>query len=223
MLEVAREPDKLNPTRLIWDDQELLFRIIEERYVSSHGSSVKPSELWDRYFSTKVRGIEIKDYIVKRILPRPRDIVLFVKNAISTAINRSHTRVEEKDILDAERQYSQYAIDSIMVENGITLPELESILFEFAGCNHVLNEKELKDLILKARMPEGKLSQIIDHLINLSFLGLEVDEGEFTFSDDPKDYLKNNVLAERLVEGRGGMRRYKINPAFCAYLEIKEE
>ncbi|MEI9476678.1 MAG: hypothetical protein WCO26_08890 [Deltaproteobacteria bacterium] len=223
VLEVAREPDKLNPTRLIWDDPELLFRIIEERYVSSHGSSVKPSEMWDRYFSTKVRGIEIKDYIAKRILPRPRDIVLFVKNAVSTAINRSHTRVEEKDILDAERQYSQYAIDSIMVENGITLPELESILFEFAGCNHVLNEKELKDLILKARVPEGKLTQIIDHLINLSFLGLEIDEGEFTFSDDPKDYLKNNVLAERLVEGSGRVRRYKINPAFCAYLEIKEE
>ena len=223
VLEVAREPDKLNPTRLIWDDPELLFRIIEERYVCAHGTSAQASELWDRYFCREVKGVGIKDYIKRRILPRPRDLVFFVKNAVSTAVNRSHTMVEEKDICDAERQYSQYAIDSIMVENGITLPELESILFEFAGCDRVINERELKNLILKANMSEEKLNQIIDHLINLSFLGLEIGDGEFAFSDDPRDYLKNSVLAERLVERRGGSRRYKINAAFCAYLEIKEE
>ena len=220
--EVAREPDKLSHTRLIWDDPELLSRIVEERFISSHGGSAQPSELWTRYFCPTVKRIQTQKYIIARILPRPRDIVFLVKTAVSIAINRGHTKVEEKDILDAEQQYSQYAIDSIMVENGVTLPELESILYEFAGCQNILTEQDVRSCILKAIGQEEKLPTIVDHLVNLTFLGSEIEEGRFAFSDDPREYLKNNVLANRLVESRGGPKLFKINPAFCTYLEVKE-
>lgn len=222
VMEVAREPDKLSHTRLIWDDAELLLRIVEERFMSSHGGSTQPSELWNRYFCPTVKKVRTREYLIERILPRPRDIVFFVKTAVSTAINRGHSKVEEKDILDAEQQYSQYAIDSIMVENGVTLPELESILYEFAGCQNILTEEEVSACILKGIKQEGKIATIIDHLINLTFLGIEIDEGQFAFSDDPREYLKNNVLANRLVKTKGAFKLFKINPAFCSYLEVKE-
>ena len=57
----------------------------------------------------------------------------FVKAVVSFAVNRKHDRVEEKDVFDGEKQYSQYALDSILAENGITVPQLESVLFEFVG------------------------------------------------------------------------------------------
>ncbi len=48
------------------------------------------------------------------------------KAAITTAINRKHAKVTADDILTAEKQYSQFAIDSILVENGISIRELDS-------------------------------------------------------------------------------------------------
>src|SRR6185437_4111526 len=46
----AKEPDKLSFTRLRWDDDELLLRVIEERYVASHGPDSDPTSLWRKYF-----------------------------------------------------------------------------------------------------------------------------------------------------------------------------
>jgi hypothetical protein len=65
---VAREPDKLSFTRLKWDDPELLLRVVEERYVVSHGTASDPAEMWHRYFGAQVRGVPMREYLVSRIL-----------------------------------------------------------------------------------------------------------------------------------------------------------
>ena len=41
----AREPDKISYTRIRWEDPELLLRVIEERYVASHGKGSDPSTM----------------------------------------------------------------------------------------------------------------------------------------------------------------------------------
>lgn len=217
---VAREPDKLSHTRLLWDDPEMLLRIVEERYTASHGSYSTPSDMWDRYFVAEVAQMPIKRYLVSRILPRPRDIVYLVKAAVSSAVNRGHERVEEKDIVDAEKQYSQYAIDSIMVENGITVPQLQDVVLEFAGSDAVLKESAVKSKVLAAKLPVAVVDNVIQHLVSLTFLGQEVRPGEFVFTDDWKELRKNSIFAERLARDRGTERRYRIHPAFHAYLEI---
>ena len=75
IIEAADEPDKMSHTRLAWNDYELLLRVIEERYVAAHGASSDPAEMWRKYFCSQVRGLPTRDYLVSRILPRPRDIV----------------------------------------------------------------------------------------------------------------------------------------------------
>ena len=72
--------------------------------------------MWRRYFCPQVKGIPTREYLTSRILKRPRDIVYFVKAVVSFAVNRKHDRVEEKNVIDGEKQYSQYALDSILVE-----------------------------------------------------------------------------------------------------------
>ena len=132
IVNTADEPDKISYTRLTWADPELLLRVIEERYISSHGPESDPAQMWHKYFTDQVRNVATREYLVSRILPRPRDIVYFVKAAVSFAVNRKHDRVEEKDVTDGEMQYSQYAWDSIMVENNSTIPQLEE------GCCNLL-------------------------------------------------------------------------------------
>lgn len=221
LLTVAREPDKVSYTRLRWEDPEVLLRIIEERYVASHGPGSDPAVMWRLYFCPEVKGIPTREYLTARILKRPRDIVYLVKSAVSFAVNRKHDRVEEKDILDGEKQYSQYALDSILVENGITIPELESVLFEFVGTSSILTEADVKTIIRKGKIPEQKLNQVLQHLIKLSFLGAEVSKDTFLYSDEPREMRKIEVLSERYL-GENGTRRYEINAPFRPYLEIPD-
>jgi hypothetical protein len=216
------EPDKISYTRLSWDDPELLLRIIEERYTASHGSDSDPATMWHNYFCPQVRGVPTREYLTLRTMPRPRDIVFLVKSAVSFAVNRKHDRVEERDILDAEKQYSLYALDSILVENGITIPQMESVLLEFLGCDRVLDETNVRQVISRAGVEAEKVDSTISHLVKLTFLGIEVEVDRFQYADEPRELKKAYVLANRYSLERGGGIRYQINPAFRAYLEVHE-
>jgi hypothetical protein len=125
-------------------------------------------------------------------------------------------------ILDGEKQYSQYALDSILVENGITVPQLESLLFEFVGSSSILSMEEVRLLISKTDVPTDKVDGVIGHLVKLSFFGVETSYSVFAYSDEPRELRKNQVLGDRFSELRGGSRRYQINPAFRSYLEVCE-
>src|SRR6202795_2415081 len=221
IIEVAREPDKIAVTRLMWDDPELLRQVIESRYLAAHPEAVNGAEIWEKYFCPTVKGLPTREYITSRTLPRPRDVVYFVKNAISRAVNRGHGLIEEGDIKLAEYEYSVFAMESIKVENGITLPQLEAVLYEFAGCPVVVPRNRIFEFITAAKIPENLHADVLEHLVKLSFLGMEVGPDEFAFSEEPGEYKKNAILAKKMQLDEGD-RRYQIHPAFRAYLEIGE-
>lgn len=218
----AKEPDKIPYSRLSWKDSELLLRVIEERFVASQGDGTSPSSLWDSFFVEDVNGIPSKTFIMERILPRPRDLVFFVKSAVAKAVNRNHSKVQASDLIEAEKEYSQYALETILVENGIKFGSLERILYEFAGANQFVNESELKTFFSKADVPESDVDQLIAHLCELSFLGLEVAAGDFRFAEDAQDYQKLEVQKRKYHGTKGGVLRYSINKPFWAFLEIKD-
>jgi hypothetical protein len=212
----------LSYTRLNWDDPELLLRVVEERYTASHGTASDPANMWHKYFCPQVRGIPTREYLTSRILPRPRDIVFFVKAAVSFAVNRKHDRVEERDIVDGEKQYSQYAWDSILVENGITIPQLEAVLIEFVSSDAVIRESTVREKISASGVYAEKVDSVIEHLVKLTFIGLEVSREQFVYSDEPKELRKNLILANRFTKSENTEPRYEINPAFRSYLEVRE-
>jgi hypothetical protein len=220
--ESADEPDKISHTRLTWNDSELLLRIIEERYVASHGPTSDPANMWHKYFCSDVRGTPTRDYLVSRILPRPRDIVYIVKAAVSFAVNRRHDRVEQKDVLDGEMQYSQYAWDSILVENSSIVPGLDKVLLEFVGGPSVLLESTVRQHISSAGIDAEKVDDVVSQLVGLTFLGVEVSRGRFAYADEKKELQKNVVLASRFATAQGDERRYEINTPFRCYLELEE-
>ncbi|MGH9692080.1 MAG: P-loop ATPase, Sll1717 family, partial [Candidatus Acidiferrales bacterium] len=221
IIEIAHEPDKIAVTRLEWDDPELLLQVIESRYLAAHPEALNGSEIWNKYFCTTVRGTPTKDYITSRTLPRPRDVVYLVKNAISAAVNRGHSLIEETDIAMAEYEYSTFAMDSIMVENSITSPQLEAVLYEFAGCSVVVTGQEIAHFFRAAKIPDGLYTDVTEHLVKLSFLGIEVSPNKFAFSEEPREYRKNVILASKLQSDQEKMR-YQVHPAFRAYLEIAD-
>ena len=218
---VAHEPDKMPYSLLSWDDTELLCRIIEERFCSSFETALDPSVLWERYFCSTVNGIPTREYITEVILKRPRDIIFLVNAAVTTAINRRHTQIEEDDILEAERQYSQYVFESVNVENTLPDINLEDVIFGFAGMPATLTKNEALSALEFARIPEEMVESTIDVLHDLTFLGLEVEDG-FVFSDAPETSRRNKILARRFAQRKGQEERFQVHKAFRAFLETEE-
>ena len=167
--------------------------------------------MWHKYFCAQVGDVTTREYLVSRILPRPRDIVYFVKAAVSFAVNRKHDRVEVKDIIDGEMQYSQYAWDSILVENSSAIPKLEAVLLEFVGGPCVLSESTVRKHISSA----GIEAELVDRVI-------EVSHGTFAYADEKKELQKNAVLASRFPALQLNEKRYEVNAPFRAYLELDE-
>lgn len=217
----AREPDKINTAKITWNDQEILFRVIEERFAALHEGNLPPEELWRRYVCGAVRTKSSRDYFPSRTLPRPRDLVFFVKAALATAINRRHVQIEEKDILEAEKQYSQFAVESILVEDDGSYGSLEEIVYEFAAVSPQLTRTEVEQALARAGVEAERFEKAILYLCGLTFLGIEVAVDDFRFADDPQTNAHNAILARRRGEQQGRPPRYKIHPAFWAFLELE--
>jgi hypothetical protein len=217
----AREPDKIGHTLLTWEDDKLLLRVLEERFVKFHATAISSDEIWNRYFCRAVRNKPTATYLIERSLKRPRDLLYFVKAAMENAVNRGHGHVEESDILQAEKQYSQFALSTVIVENIVAVPVIESILYEFAGRSPVLALSEIFNCMSRAKVEDGEVQSIITQLCLATFLGIEVGSENFRFAEDVPEYKKLSVLASRFQEETSSPPRYQVNKAFWAFLEIQ--
>ncbi|MGE3834069.1 MAG: hypothetical protein AB7H43_04710 [Acidimicrobiia bacterium] len=216
---IAREPDKIPLTRLTWDDPELLLRVLEERYIATHDGSA-PEDLWTRFFVADVDGVSVREFILANVLPRPRDVVQFCAAALDSAVNRRHDRIDEEDLRSALALYSQFAFEALLVENGLTIAELESVLFEFAGAPTVLDSEWLEDAVMRAGLTEDRIEQVVARLRHLSFLGIETADGRFSYEEDARDERRLAALARNLSEQRGSAARFEVHPAYRAYLDM---
>jgi hypothetical protein len=218
----AREPDKLPISRLQWSDPELLMRVLEERYRASQPNA-EEGELWTKYFCETIRDKSTPVYILERILPRPRDLIYFCRAAISTAVNRGHPRVETSDVDEAELAYSQFAFESLQVENGISLELMEDILYEFFGGSASITSGSLFATLRNAGVEPDDFHNVIEHLYALSFLGVEIEDRRIYYARDADDETATKAQIRRRLELADGKITFWVHPAFRRYLEIKED
>jgi hypothetical protein len=221
MLQFAKERDKL-PARLItWNDSLLLRRIIEERIIKSGIGIEYPDEVWERYFAPTIGGIPTWEYIADRILPRPRDLIFLIKSALRFAVNRGRSRVEEKDFIDGAKQYSRFALDSLIVEAGVRIAEVENLLLQFVRSSEIITEQDVAARLAGAKVSTAELETTINWFGELTFIGLEVAPNRFEFLYDEQDAKKFVAMAHKTaIETTNGIRRFRIHPAFHAFLGI---
>ncbi len=224
MLSVAREPDKIPASMVSWDDPAVLVRVVEERFLAARPDGTDPSELWQRFFCPTVCGIPTRDYLLGRCLPRPRDLIYWCNAAVVYAADRGNQRVEEADIQAAEVIYSQFAFEALLVENGISLAQFKRILFEFLGEPAILDVSQLRKLVAVAFIDDNlKVDDVIERLRRVAFLGAEVSEGQFEYSESGNSIDRTLVLARKYRESSGGVtEHYAVHPAYRAYLEMRE-
>ena len=66
----APEQDKLPIQRIIWDDPEVLKRLIDHRLEFGSISSEAAGAIWDKLFPTEVVGIPAWVFVINTVLPR---------------------------------------------------------------------------------------------------------------------------------------------------------
>jgi len=221
ILDFAREPDKVEYTNLLkLGDKGILFRIIEERFIELSSNEMLPEKLWEKYIVKMVENLPIKDYIYDKLIPRPRDIIYFFKNAHENAVSRGHSKIEEDDVKTAYENYSSWVFTSMMVENGITIAQLQDFLYELAGLSNIIDKDNLYILMCDSKLPESEefLDYLIEHLSTLSILGKETspNEFEFEYAFDSKKII--NAKARKL-----NSNRYRIHNSLVPFLCLKRE
>ena len=174
----------------------------------------------DSIFS-KQRRRSIITFLSKSVVSERIPAFLLFENKIRK--NCPNFSQIEEDILAAEKQYSQYALGIANVEN--TLPEIniENVLYEFVGRPATLTKSDVEERLQAANIPDEMKTPTLDVLFELSFLGLEVEEGEFVFPDTPEESRKKEKLAERFAQMKSKEERYQIHKVFRSFLEIEED
>jgi hypothetical protein len=216
----AREPDKINPQSIQWQDEELLIRVLEDRYVANRATSeADPESLWSEVFAPEVHSLSARDYFLWRALPRPRDIIFLGNAALTTAINRRHGVVLAQDFSHAESTYSRFAVEALLVESEAQGFDLEELLFEFAGTDSTVTEEDLAEIL-----PSGTAGDAVKNwLIRTSFLGIETRDGSFVHVEGESEARKKLRAAQRLAARMNRPLRYRVHPAFRPYLDIRDD
>lgn len=216
---LARERDKLDVTRISWNDSELLKAVVADRFAASISSTAGPEEIWATFFTDRIGELTTSDYIIEHIIPRPRDLLYLCKSALSRAVNRRQPKIQEDDLVFAENAYSAFAYDTLLAELAVDIPSIEAIVIEFAGCDEIVTKSKVLQFIGDS-IATDKIEYSIELLIESNFLGLETSLNKFEFSYDESRKSILNRLAENVFASTG-VQRFRIHPAFHRMLSIK--
>lgn len=226
ILENSRESDKLNAEaiELVWNDKEVLLRVLEERFkIASSTWGKEIEDPWDTFFKWDNSKIHIKDWLYNSVLPRPRDLISFVQIAIEMAISHNHSEIQEDDLQNALKRYSGFALDQIIAEYKVEAPWIVDFLNSFIGEYYIFT---FKDLIKKIQdYSDEKLSQekIIDRIITLvsiSFMGVQLNELHTIYAYDIQESRKlRSVIRNKTLNKK---TLFIIHPVFYKHLNINK-
>ena len=216
----ALEQDKLPIQRIIWDDQEVLKRLVELRLQFGVSNAEVGSVIWQKYFPSQVVNIAAWDFVIGTVLPRPRDVIYLVGEAIATAINRGHTAVTQQDLLDARDKYSEYAFRSVVAEDDPRKGRLEAILYEFAGCPKIISRSEIERRFSAVAVAVSDFDFYVDLLCDVNFLAIESKEG-YQYARDEADREVKRRIAKQKAKQKESVESYEVSAAFWQVLGIE--
>ena len=216
----AKEKDKLPVRTIVWDDRQTLRRVIEQRFVHAGNLNVQGHEIWQHFFCPTIDSRPTAEFVVDAVLPKPRDLIYLVKCALSLAVNRKHSKIEEEDVLKGLQQYSRYALDVLLVENAVQIDNLEGLIYELVGGPRVVTRQILEQAAHTAGVT-APLEDVVDALVAATFLGIEAAPGQFVCRYDEEDKLKFEALSRKIAPDIN-QARLEINVPFRSYLEIRD-
>ena len=217
---LINEQDKLPIERIVWDVRDLLLQVLDLRLLRNAPTNCTAHDVWEQLFPAEVVGVSPIDFVFRSTLPRPRDVIYMVREAVNNAINRRHAVVSPQDLLDARDRYSEFVFRSILAEDDPRRGRLETVLYEFAGLGKTVTMPEIRQRMLRVDVDGIDAEWYVDLLCDVGFFGISTRNG-FRYSRDESERSMLREIAGRLAAQAGEVERFEINPAFYHVLQIE--
>jgi hypothetical protein len=222
---VGSIPDrgKMSKITLDWTDPRLLKELLRRRFIVSVKDKEADFEtIWRNLVQTHIfGGQESSAYILDRSLMRPRALIDFLSHAKAHAVNLRHTKILEEDFKLGERAYSTDLINQIDLEIQDVNPEASESLYAFIEAPSLLDNAQLEIYLARLGLTTTSHEKLTELLLWYSFLGILREDGTTTYIHDV-NYEMRKLIALRDTRGPTDLV-YRINPAFWAGLEIKQD
>lgn len=145
--------------RLKWADAQLKLLVTQRVSQLARSKYTSKTVAFYDIFPKHVRKLDTLDYIVKRTLKRPRDMILFLNDCFEEASGR--TEISPTIVQTAEQKYSNGRMDSMAQEWFSFYPQLKTHIDFLKGLKSrmLLSEipiKALNDYILSLYRFDGK-------------------------------------------------------------------
>lgn len=182
------------------------------------------NNVWETFFKWNNKEILLTDWLYKSVLPRPRDMIRFIQDAIEIAINREHTEIHEDDLDCALNSYSAFALNQIVAEYKAEEPWIEDFSNSLTGEKSILPYTSLITKIKQNGTELLELQQIINRiitLISINFLGVKLNGSPINYanniqeSNKLKSIIRNTALSNQV--------QFVIHPVFYRHLNIRKE
>lgn len=204
--EITMDKDKDDSILLDWSDLELFKKLLQLRLNKRSKLSGSFDELWPKIFSTNVGEQSSFHYVVDRTLMRPRDLLQFLSRIVEVTINRGHEIATKDDILEAEKKYSSYMLESLIYELSNEIPNVKNILYNFYTCS---SELFLEDIYRLLKDEQSK-EKVVNALLWYGFLGVIDTNSEHVLYSFKENYNTDKLW--HYVHNLGSY--FVIHPAF---------
>lgn len=213
------DSDKLHSLeeRLDWQDSDLKHLIATRGKVSANLTENNVDNLWDTVFDDQVKDTPSFEYIVKRTLRRPRDLIQFCNNSLTEAQDNNHNKIVADDILNAEKQYSKWKLKDLSSEFAIQYPYLDELLGLFQAFKSEFMREEFNVRYQEAKKRLTKYEDLqatnsdkmLQILFTIGFLGAQINNSPVFVYDDPLILLPQhkNLLVHPAFHMALGLRK----------------
>ena len=225
--QVDEDLPKRSYWRMEWTAPNLKHLVAARLALGSEMEDENEDTIWSIIFPDNIQGVKSSEYILSRSLPRPRDVLGFCQAAIEQAQLNGHPSASAQDILDGEMKFANSFGKSLAAEFRGLYPNLEEVLFEFAGIPAVMQWPEFEEYaseaitnqqsILTQWVGDKELSplSLAETLFQIGVIGL-------TSSTSGLPHFRNGrsfVETWRLTSPSPSV---EIHPAFFTYLDVSQ-
>ncbi|MFH8738001.1 P-loop ATPase, Sll1717 family [Streptomyces sp. NPDC017964] len=148
---------------------------------------ISDEELWDGVFPPRVVGEWTPDYLVRRSLARPRDIIQFLTLCRDAADRSGRSTIHEEDVMEAAEQFSRWKLDDLAKEYNVGFPFLRPVFAQFENAGYAVDRIDFTvrfDAIREALhdrysayTEQLTATSVIDALYGIGFLGVSRGDG----------------------------------------------
>jgi hypothetical protein len=196
---------------LDWNDSEVFKQLLARRLAAGLNGDMEFDSLWAQFFPSHIRGEESFQFILNRTLMRPRELLRFVRECIDVGVNRQRQKLTERDILQAEQNYSSDALVDVCLEMRDVNANFGDVPYAFIGSTVVLSKADATKRLEDSGIQPGDISYALDILLWFGVIGIYLDDEEERYS---YQYEHNTNMLTAGVSHYA----YCIHPAFRAAL-----